>query len=104
MEALLYNILIVIIPIVLSYAIGFCMRLFWEVKLFIGIIVLFVLFGVFMHSVVIGAEIALPPTMTWFITFSSFVIWLGYITAPKIADMVDAKACLLYTSPSPRDS
>ena len=98
MEALLYNSLIVIIPIVLSYAIGFSMRLFWEVKLFLGFIILFVLFGIFMHSVVIGAEIALTPNMTWFITFSSFIIWLGYITAPKIADMVDAKAEDLFTS------
>ena len=91
MEALLYNSLVVIIPIVLSYAIGFCMRLFWEVKLFLGFIILFVLFGIFMHSVVIGAEIALTPNMTWFITFSSFIIWLGYITAPKVADLLMPK-------------
>jgi len=83
MEALLYNSLLVTIPIILSYAIGFCMRL---------------LFGVFIHGVIIGAEIALPPDTTWFITFSSFIIWLGYFTAPKVAVLVDGKAEDSFTS------
>jgi len=71
---------------IIAFGAGFFMRLSWEARLVIGIIVGFMVFGIVLSQYMFHQDVVLPKHLSDFISISLIITPLAYIFAPLISD------------------